>query len=174
MSRVSKIGIHFALVISVLGWVACGSSTDERPTDWPYISAVILQPNCATVSCHSRAAALSGLDFSDPERGYTSLTRLRFQIVDPHADGEGCQASGSAMLCKRGARPLITPFDPGGSRLVRLLRERASPRMPPDRPLFEADIRLIEAWILLGASKEGLPFVGVPDAAASSAGGAGR
>ena len=32
-----------------------------------------------------------------------------------------------------------------------MLRARAAPRMPPDRPLPEADIQLIETWILDGA-----------------------
>ncbi|MBC8132927.1 MAG: hypothetical protein H7X95_08090 [Deltaproteobacteria bacterium] len=36
---------------------------------------------------------------------------------------------------------------------MNMLRARAAPRMPPDRPLSEVDIRLIEAWILNGAKK---------------------
>ena len=32
-----------------------------------------------------------------------------------------------------------------------MLRARSAPRMPPDRPLPEADIELVEAWILDGA-----------------------
>jgi hypothetical protein len=129
---------------------ACGSY-DGRPAQWEYISPVILQPNCATVSCHSRAAAVAGLDFSDPERGYVSLTRLRFEIVDHYATGDNCMPQNGTVVCQGGYRPLITPFDPAQSRLVHLLRERTPPRMPPDRPLFEADIKLIENWILVGA-----------------------
>ena len=34
------------------------------------------------------------------------------------------------------------------------LRARGAPRMPPDRPLNEADIRLIEQWILDGARRD--------------------
>jgi hypothetical protein len=35
------------------------------------------------------------------------------------------------------------------------LRARDLPRMPPDRPLAEADIELIERWILNGACQYG-------------------
>jgi hypothetical protein len=34
---------------------------------------------------------------------------------------------------------------------VQMLRARGARRMPPDRPLPEADIRLVERWILAGA-----------------------
>ncbi len=45
----------------------------------------------------------------------------------------------------------MTPYDPAGSRVVNMLRARDAPRMPPDRPLPEDDIRLVERWILNGA-----------------------
>src|SRR5688572_16396679 len=131
---------------------AC-SNYDGRPAQWEYISPVVLQPNCATASCHSRAAAVAGLDFSDSERGYTSLTRLRYQIVDRYATGENCTPSNETVICRGSYRPLVMPHNPGQSRLVHLLRHRTPPRMPPDRPLLEADIRLIEGWILLGAPR---------------------
>src|SRR5688572_6560351 len=132
---------------------AC-SNYDGRPAQWEYISPVVLQPNCATASCHSRAAAVAGLDFSDSERGYTSLTRLRYQIVDRYATGENCTPSNETVICRGSYRPLVMPYNPTQSRLVHLLRHRTPPRMPPDRPLFEADIRLIEGWILLGAPRQ--------------------
>src|SRR3954466_16195435 len=102
---------------------ACGSGYDARPAQWEYISPVILQPNCATVSCHSRAAAVAGLDFSDPERGYVSLTRLRFEIVDHYAVGDNCAPQSGTVVCQGGYLPLITPFDPAQSRLTHVLRE---------------------------------------------------
>ena len=45
----------------------------------------------------------------------------------------------------------MTPYDPAGSRVVNMLRARNAPRMPPDRPLPEPDIELVERWILNGA-----------------------
>ena len=54
------------------------------------------------------------------------------------------------MYCERD-RPLVVAFNPEQSRVVNMLRARSAPRMPPDRPLPEADIELVETWILDGA-----------------------
>jgi hypothetical protein len=132
----------------------CGDAIDHRPAAWEYISPAIIQPNCATTSCHSRAAAVAGLDFSTPEHGYTSLTALWVWIVDPNGTPEnGCRPYGDEFVCQRNHRPLVTPFDPAQSRLVHMLRAEGVARMPPDRPLPQADIALIEHWILNGARK---------------------
>jgi hypothetical protein len=141
-----------AASFAVATGVSAGCGVDERPASWAYISTVIMQPSCATVSCHSRAAAVAGLDFSDPDRGYTSLTKLKVWIVDP--DGtpeEGCKNIKGTIVCQRGFRPMVTPFDPEQSRLVNMLRARNAARMPPDRPLPEASIELVERWIRAGA-----------------------
>jgi len=132
----------------------CGDAVDHRPAAWEYISPAIIQPNCATTSCHSRAAAVAGLDFSTPEHGYTSLTALWVWIVDPNGTPEnGCRPYGDEFVCQRNHRPLVTPFDPAQSRLVHMLKAEGAARMPPDRPLPLADIALIERWILDGARK---------------------
>jgi hypothetical protein len=155
---------------ALVGGLAAGcGSTDPRPAAWEYISPAIFEPNCATSSCHSRAAAVAGLDFSDPDRGYTSLTGLWVWIVDPNGTpAEGCRPMDGKVFCQRQHRPLVTPFDPAQSRVVNMLRAQSAPRMPPDRPLPEADIRLVERWILNGARKS---FT-VTDAAAPRDGGA--
>ncbi len=130
------------------------NQVDVRPAEWAYISPAIFQSNCATASCHSPAASVSGLDFSSPENGYASLTGLDVVII-PFPDGGGtsnlptCPPPNQTQLCER--RPLVTPYDPAGSRVVNMLRARDAPRMPPDRPLPEDDIRLVERWILNGA-----------------------
>src|SRR4051812_25789676 len=133
-----------ASAVGGLALAGCGSDTDDRPASWSYISPAILQPSCATGSCHSRAAAAAGLDFSDPHRGYSSLTRLWVWVVDPtRQGGPGCgTVEDGLVVCEHENRPLITPYDPGASRLISMLRARNVPRMPPDRPLPEADIRL--------------------------------
>ena len=111
-----------------------------------------MQPSCASASCHSRAVAAAGLDFSNPVRGFTSLTGLWVWIVDPTgAIDQGCRELDGTRVCQREHRSLVIPFDPAQSRLIQLMRARATPRMPPDRPLPEVDIRLVEAWILDGA-----------------------
>jgi hypothetical protein len=136
---------------------AAGCSGDSRPAEWGYISPVIMEPNCATASCHSRAAAVSGLDFSDADRGYESLTSLWVWVPNPNATDKqtlNCGTAGDGVpVCEEHFRPLVTPYVPDESRLVNVLRGRGAPRMPPDRPLDEADIRLIEQWILDGAKR---------------------
>jgi hypothetical protein len=135
-----------------------GCSGDSRPAEWGYISPVIMEPNCATASCHSQAAAVSGLDFSDADRGYKSLTSLWVWIANPNATDKqtlNCGIAGDGVpVCEEHFRPLVTPYVPDESRLVNVLRGRGAPRMPPDRPLNEADIRLIEQWIIDGARRD--------------------
>jgi hypothetical protein len=148
----------------VLGLAGGCNATDDRPPVWEYISPVIFQPNCATTSCHSRAAAVAGLDFSDPDRGYTSLTGLWVWIVDPGGTiDNGCKPMEGTVVCQRSRRPLVNPYNPAQSRVVNMLRARSASRMPPDRPLSEADIRLVEQWILDGAYKS-VPGPGSADA----------
>lgn len=160
-----------ALILSVatalsVSTLLSGCGTDERPATWAYISPVIMQPDCATGSCHSPAAAADGLDFSTPDKGYSSLTRLWVWVVEPSQGGApGCGQAGGTIVCEKMYRPLVTPYDPAQSRLVAVLRGRDAPRMPPDRPLDEADIRLVETWILNGARRDGRDAgVTTPDA----------
>jgi hypothetical protein len=143
--------MHAVALIAVAGLLGCG--TDPRPAAWEYLSPVVFQPSCATQSCHSRAAAVAGLDFSDPERGYTSLTGLKVWVVDPTGT-EGCKRMDGVVVCQRNFRPLVTPYNPEQSRIVNMLRARGAARMPPDRPLTEADIRLVERWIRNGAFRQ--------------------
>jgi hypothetical protein len=141
---------HPALIVVLLA-AGCGTG-DDRPAAWGYISPAIFQPTCATSSCHSRAVAQSGLDFSDPDRGYASLTDSWF--VDPQGTPlDGCEAweAKDTVVCPN--KPLVIAYDPGQSRLVNMLRARGASRMPPDRPLPDVDIRLVESWILDGARK---------------------
>ena len=146
-------GLRAALLLLACVAAGCGD-TDARPAVWSYVSPVILEPNCATASCHGPAASVAGLDFSDPDSGYASLTRLYVLVVDPTGQGgPGCGTADGVVVCEHKARPLVIPYDPNESRLVNMLRARNAPRMPPDRPLAESDIRLIERWILDGAKK---------------------
>jgi hypothetical protein len=148
------------------------NAIDDRPSQWEYLSPAIFQPNCATSGCHSRATAVSGLDFSDSDRGFTSLMGLGVWIVKP--DGtvdEGCHLLNQTVVCPRDRRPLVTPYDPAQSRVVNMLRARGAPRMPPDRPLSKADIELVERWILNGAQKTANSAVPLDASAANDGGG---
>jgi len=146
-----------ALALAAACW-GCGGA-DSRPAVWGFISPEIFQPNCATTSCHSPAAAVSGLDFSTAESGYTSLTGLWVWLAVPDGGavppGVPCTTMNGTLICEQMLRPLVTPYDPDGSTLINSLRARNQPRMPPDRPLSEADIELVERWILNGACEEG-------------------
>jgi len=146
-------------LLALAGVLGCGEA-DPRPATWGYLSPAIFQTTCATESCHSPAAAVSGLDFSTPARGYSSLTDLWVWVaVAPDAGvppaGVPCATVQGTLVCEERLRPLVTPYDPAGSRLVNMLRARDAPRMPPDRPLTEPDIRLIERWISNGACESG-------------------
>jgi hypothetical protein len=128
----------------------CGEGADPRSASWEYLSAAIFQPSCATASCHSPAAAADGLNFADAASGYTSLTGLWVWIEDPTGELDNCRVVDGAHLCRH-LRQFINPYNPSQSRLVHLLRAEGAPRMPPDRPLPEVDIQLVERWILDGA-----------------------
>jgi hypothetical protein len=164
---------HWLTLIGAIAFVGAGgcNQVDDRPAEWGYISPAIFQPNCATTSCHSPAAAVSGLDFSTPQNGYQSLTQLWTWVPFPPDAGPAgtpCATVNGTYVCEEKERPLVTPFDPAGSRVVNMLRAHDAPRMPPDRPLAEADIELVERWILNGAcsSENSCPGDASVDAAA--------
>ncbi len=102
--------------------IACGQ--DDRPADWRYVHAAIIQPSCTTSACHTKLNDLAQVELWDAEEACDTL------------------------------RGQVSPMDPDGSRLIDLLRDRNLgdfPRMPPDRPLAEPDIELVERWIDEGA-----------------------
>jgi hypothetical protein len=169
LARPSSRAIAVAAIALGLGAPGCGR--DNRPATWEYISPIIFQPSCASGSCHSPASAVAGLDLSTPDRGYTSLSGLWVWIVDPKGTPEqGCKVMEGTVVCQRNQRALIVPYVPSQSRLVNVLRARDAPRMPPDRPLAEGDIDLVERWILGGAARTvGGPPAGAPTTVDASA-----
>lgn len=107
--------------------VGCGDEVDARPARLSYIAPAILRPQCATSSCHSESGKAADLRFDRDD-----LRFLRDELVSRTLIHLG-QPAGS---------PLVVTFLRGGN---------TSLRMPPDGPLPEADIRLIEDWIAAGA-----------------------
>jgi len=107
---------------------ACGGD-DDRPASFHFIQAAILVPNCATSGCHSKQSTVSGLNFEEYDASYVFL-------LGPGGDGN-----------------IVEPGQPIRSQLLYLLRGSEIWRMPPDQPLPQADINLIERWILEGAQK---------------------
>ena len=102
--------------------VGCGGTEDRAPT-WTYISTAIIEPSCATESCHSKNVARAGVDLSDRNTAYNTLVNRHFVI----------------------------PGDSAHSETPALMRAKGVRRMPPDFPLPEADIQLFEKWIDMGA-----------------------
>ena len=119
----------------LFGAVACGE--DDRPTTWSYIHAAIIVPSCTTSSCHNEYVAQAGIDLHDREGAYTILLGRTCEDEQPDEAPDG---------------NIVIPGSPETSRLMHLIIGENVPRaMPPDRPLPDADIELIETWILAGA-----------------------
>jgi|HubBroStandDraft_2_1064218.scaffolds.fasta_scaffold510665_2 hypothetical protein len=119
-----------AAALSILA-TGCNGSSDDRPATWSFISATITEPSCATVNCHSAITHQGGVDLSSRQAGYQAL-------VGNNGDG--------GFLTY-----YVFPGNSQQSPVVKLMNAVGSIRMPPDNPLPEADIQLIEAWINQGA-----------------------
>src|SRR5262245_62109517 len=120
------------ILCGLLGTVGCASE-DSRPATFRYISPAIIQPNCATAGCHSKFTYAAGFALETVEGGYLAL-------VGGTSDVDG--------------QNFVVPGEPVRSKLLFLLEGDEVWRMPPDQPLPDPDIDLIERWILEGAVLE--------------------
>jgi hypothetical protein len=116
-----------SLTFLVIAAGGCGGSADGRPRKWSYISPLLIQPNCATANCHSQLAQRSGVALDTVYDGYDQMVNRHF----------------------------VLPFDAQGSPLIFLMHGQGSRRMPPDYPMADVDITLIEGWIADGALWDG-------------------
>jgi hypothetical protein len=123
-------------IASVLVVLAACSTAEDRPTDWDYVYPAIIRPSCATAACHSKLGSQAGLDLSTSEAAYAAFT------------GTVCNSPG---LPGEPTGNLVVPGHPATSQLVHILRGEGGRVMPPDVPLPEAEIEVIERWILDGA-----------------------
>jgi hypothetical protein len=119
-----------------LGLVSACAGAEDRPAAWSYIHPGIIEPNCATASCHSYLVSIAGIDLSTADRGYALLTG-RVCGAPPHPG----DAPGN----------FVFPYEPERSRLLYLLRGSDTQVMPPDLPLPRVEIDLIDRWIRDGA-----------------------
>ena len=128
-----------ALRLALLGLIcASGCDTpDERPASWSYVHAAIIAPSCATASCHSKVSSAAGLDFSTRTNAYAFLVGATCDSPNPPGEPVG---------------NFVFPYDPDRSTLLYLLRGDERNVMPPDQPLPEVEVELIERWILEGAA----------------------
>jgi hypothetical protein len=113
--------------------LGCGGDAENRPVRWSYIAPAIIEPNCATVSCHSAVAQRAGVILDTTQTAYNTLTTRRFVVT-----------------CKDGDTTCMS-MAADTSEILALLRGVGSQRMPPDQALPEVDIQLIQNWIANGA-----------------------
>jgi len=123
----------FAIFALVACFAGCGGA-DNRPAKWSYIAPGIIEPNCATVSCHSSVAQRAGVILEPAQTAYKTLTDRHFVVT-----------------CDSSSPPDCMDMAVGTSEILYLLRGLGSQRMPPDQALPEADIHLIQTWIADGA-----------------------
>jgi hypothetical protein len=104
----------------------CGGDADDRPEKFSFIYPAIIEPSCATASCHSNYTREAGVNFGlNEDEAY-------FQLVGRH---------------------FITPSDWNDSELKYLLNADGARRMPPDFALPQADIDLIGQWVANGGTE---------------------
>jgi hypothetical protein len=119
------VGLVAALAAGAL-LQGCGNESEDRPPQWSYIYPAIIQPSCATASCHSDLTRRSGVNLGTEPEAW-------FQLVCRH---------------------FAVPNSSKQSEVVFLMNAQGANRMPPDFALPEADINLISAWIDAGAADD--------------------
>lgn len=117
-----------ALACAALG--AC-QDVDDRPATWSYIHATIIAPNCTTSNCHTDISQAAGISFDDPD--------------------ESCACLTTSTCGNRLDAGFVVAGDLESSKLWYLLRGEEIRRMPPDVPLPDIEIEIVERWIQEGA-----------------------
>lgn len=144
--RADRVVSALMLVSLTAAGAGCGSATDNRPATWSYVSTAILQPSCATANCHSALAQRAQVDLSTRAAGYHSLVDRHF-VITPAAVTDG-----GAAAVEAGVPAYLTDDQRvERSQVINLMHAQGSLRMPPDMPLPETDIQLVEKWIRDGA-----------------------
>ncbi len=124
-------------MVALLGAATAGcDDVDDRPASFSFIHTTVIRSSCATANCHSDLASTAGLRFDTVEGAYLGLT------------GRVCESSGPPG---EPASSIVYPGRPESSKLMYMLRGTELRRMPPDTPLPDVQIDLIEQWILEGA-----------------------
>lgn len=118
---------HLPGLFLLLAAAGCGVEDDPRPAEFDYISTAILQPSCGNAACHSSQNQRKGLILDNPDDGYRTLVEDSGYVNQLLPEESG-----------------LVPF---------ILRGDGELRMPLDAPLPDADIDLIDRWILAGAPR---------------------
>lgn len=133
-------GIGFLAALS-----GCGGTTDDRPAKWSYIYPAIIEPSCATASCHSDVARRAGVNFVDSNEAYYQLVSRHF-VIPRMCPVPPAVSEMEYSACLAGAA--------NDSEVIHLMRAQGARRMPPDFALPEADIQLIVKWIGANATPD--------------------
>jgi hypothetical protein len=116
------LAVGFGLAVLLASAAGC-NDTDERPATWSYISATIIQPNCATSRCHSTGSKAAGLILDTAD--YSRIAPYVFADTPDNT---------TLMFRLNGGIP--------GNEVQ---------RMPIDEALPQADIDLVRKWIAAGS-----------------------
>jgi len=140
-TNLGAVGVFAALVVS-LSVAGCGTNADDRPAQWSYLYPAIIEPSCATASCHSDFTRRAGVNFGTSGEAYFQLTERHFAVK--------CPTTGMPPV----ADPACLARAPGDSAVIHLMRAEGASRMPPDFALPDVDIDLVAKWISNGAAQD--------------------
>jgi hypothetical protein len=115
--------------LAIAALAACGTEADDRPATLEVVTLTILAPNCGQVQCHSSTTRREGYAFDTVEGAREALDVDGLKVREAIDAGEPLE--NDLMYVLDG----VTGFA----------------RMPPDTPLHDEDIALIETWLLAGA-----------------------
>ena len=123
-------------LVSLVALLAGCGGAENRPAKWSFIAPAIIEPNCATVSCHSAVAQRAGVILDTRDHAYDTLTQRGFVVT--------CRSGDTTCMNTAAAT----------SEILVLMRGQGSQRMPPDFALPDPDIQLIQTWINNGAQND--------------------
>ena len=77
--NLAGVGIVVALAAS-LGLAGCGGETDDRPPTWSFVYPAIIEPSCATASCHSDFTRRAGVNLGFSDEAYFQMVDRRYVV----------------------------------------------------------------------------------------------
>lgn len=87
---------------------ACGTTPDERPATFEFVTLAVLAPSCGQVQCHSTSSKINGYAFDTLEASRETFKRL------------------------------------SSDKLINVIEDQS---MPPDAPMDDRDLALIQLWV---------------------------
>jgi Protein of unknown function (DUF1553)/Protein of unknown function (DUF1549)/Planctomycete cytochrome C len=100
-------------------------------------------------------AAATNADDVDPRRAFDVLQKNCFSCHGAAKTSGLDLRTGNTALAGGAHGPVIIPFKPDESKLIRLVSRAEQPAMPPGNKLSDDDVAVLRAWIEAGAPSEG-------------------